>query len=93
MSGAIHNKHMDAEERSGTILFTGINDRLTSNQIRDALFVTCSSFGPILHISSNRKVLRGKAFVTFLRLPDAVACAARLHGTPFLSASISAWVT
>ncbi|ESU38306.1 putative U2 small nuclear ribonucleoprotein B [Giardia duodenalis] len=83
---------MNMLERNGTILFSEIDDRLTSQQIREALFVACSSFGPVLRVSSNRKALRGKAFVVFLCFPDAVACAARLHGTSFLSASLNAQI-
>ncbi|EFO63264.1 U2 small nuclear ribonucleoprotein B, putative [Giardia lamblia P15] len=83
---------MNTLERNGTILFSGISDRLTSSQIHEALFITCSSFGPVLRVSSNRKTLRGKAFVVFLCFPDAVACATRLHGTSFLSASLNAQI-
>lgn len=83
---------MDTPESNGTVLFAGINDRLTNIQIQEALFIACSSFGPVLRVSSNRKTLRGKAFVTFLHLSDAIACASRLHDAPFLSTSLSARV-
>ena len=67
-----------------TLYLQNLCDKVSKSEMREALYLLCSRFGPVLEIVVvNSKKMRGQAFVVFKDLATATAARRDLHDKVF----------
>lgn len=80
------------EEPKQTLYIRGLPDKSSANEVRRALYLYCTQFGPVKAVLySKSKDLYGQAFVVFADVGTATTARRSLHDRVFYGRQIQAF--
>lgn len=72
-----------------TLYIKGLPDKQSANEIRRALYLHCSQYGPVLSVHYGKsRIMYGQAFISFTDVATATTARTELHNRKFYGRTI-----